>query len=75
MQHQGRRKALQGAFKVFDGSREWVDCEMHFMKGLRDAEKNLPQEPLRLTHRLLVRMMLVSETEEQWVERFDKLVD
>jgi hypothetical protein len=47
---------------------------MHFMKSLRDAEKNLPLE-LRLTHRLLVRMMLVSETEEQWGERFDKLVD
>jgi hypothetical protein len=44
------------------------------MKSLRDAKKNLPQE-LRLTHRLLVRMMLVSETEEQWAERFDKLVD
>jgi hypothetical protein len=70
----GQKKALQGAFKGFDGRGEWVDCEMHFMKSLRDAEKNLPQE-LRLTHRLLVRMMLVSETEEQWGESFDKLVD
>jgi hypothetical protein len=47
---------------------------MHFVKSLRDAEKNLP-EILRVTHRLLVRMMLVSETEEQWAEKFDKLVD
>jgi hypothetical protein len=47
---------------------------MHFVKSSRDAEKNLPKE-LRVTHKLLVKMMLVSETEEQWAERFDKLVD
>jgi hypothetical protein len=47
---------------------------MHFVKSWRDAEKNLLEE-LRVNHRLLVMMMLVSETEEQWAERFDKLVD
>jgi hypothetical protein len=70
----GQRKAFERAFKGIDGRGGWVDCEMHFAKSLRDAEKNLPEE-LRVTHRLLVRMMLVSETEEQWAERFDKLVD
>jgi hypothetical protein len=70
----GQRKAFERAFKGNDGRGGWVDCEMHFVKRLRDAEKNLPEE-LRVTHKLLVRIMLVSETEEQWAERFNKLVE
>jgi hypothetical protein len=69
----GQRKAFQGTFRSSEGRGVWVDCEYHFEKSLRDAEKNLPAE-VRVGHRLMVRMLLVSEDEEEGAARFDKLL-
>jgi hypothetical protein len=70
----GQRKAFQGTFMSSEGRGVWVDCKYHFEKSLRDAEKNLPAEA-RVGHRLMVRMPLVSQNEDEWRARFDKLLD